>query len=364
MRSHLDGKILGSLMFMASLIASQPLLSEEPSKSSGNCPQMIQMEGPTVYLVMPSQAVITDDGAEAYYVEMEEGYDVERAALIQLNLRQGTSAKINLDESVTGNEFLLAGFAPNGEPIAYSKASLWVFDRSEHAARIIFTASPGEKINYATVQPKTRAILISLAPQDHPDESTGTLSFCIHDLIKLTWEGNKVQQQKIRTRREVLPQGAVFDGSGSLFFPMRDVYECEMDEQYELNGGRCLALSTEVVFTGGGSPSSFGALSIAVSKKMIYVYVNRLGGSSPDGCMARFRKLGAPGASARDDYKESVRLYSKALASIEVLEKEVGYGILCASANGKHVLMRCNKNWFVINDDGRPIPQSFREISL
>ena len=306
-------------------------------------------------LVLSSEAVITDDGAEAYYVE--------ESALVRLNLRQGTSARIRLDESVTGNEFLLAGFAPTGELIGYSKASLWAFDRSEHVARRVFAAPPDKKINYATVQPKSRAVLVSLAPHGHPDDvSVGTLSFLIHDLIELTWDGKKVQQKQIRTRREVIPQGAAFDSNGSLFFPMRDVYECDMDEGYELSGGRCLPLSTEQVFTGGGSPWTFGALSIAISNKMIYVYVNRLGGSSPDGCMVRFRKLGAPRAT--DDYEKNVTLCSKALASIEVLEKGVGYGILCASANGKHVLMRCNKNWFVINDDGRPIPQSFREISL
>ena len=94
---------------------------------------------------------------------------------------------------------------------------------------------------------------------------------------------------------------------------------------------------------------------------MIYVYVSRLGGSSRDGCMVRFRKLGAP---TRDDYKKNVTLCSKALASIEVLEKGVFYGMLCASANGKHVLIGCDKKWFLINDDGQPIPQSFREISL
>jgi hypothetical protein len=317
-------------------------------------PHQVQMEGPTEYFVLSSEAVISDDGAEAYYVQ--------ESALVRLNLTQGTSARIRLDESVTGDEFLLAGFAPTGELIGYSKANLWAFDRSEHVARRVFAAPTDKKINYVTVQPKSRAILVSLAPHDHPDDvSVGTLSFSIHDLIELTWNGKKMKQKQIRTRREILPQGAVFDTNGSLFFPMRDVYECNMDERYELSGGRCLPLSTEQVFTGGGSPSTFGALSIAVSNKMIYVYVNRLGGSSPDGCMLRFRKLGAP---VTDDYKKNVTLCSKALASIEILQKEVGYGILCASANGKHVLMRCDKKWFVINDDGQPIPQSFREISL
>ena len=48
---------------------------------------------------------------------------------------------------------------------------------------------------------------------------------------------------RTHTRREVLPLGAVFDSSGSLFFPMLDVYECHMGEGYELSGGRCLAYS-------------------------------------------------------------------------------------------------------------------------
>jgi len=75
-----------------------------------------QMEGPTTYSIDPSNAVISDDGSEAFYVE--------GPTLTQLNLSQNTLAKINLDSGVTGKEFQLAGFAPGGELIGYSQRSL------------------------------------------------------------------------------------------------------------------------------------------------------------------------------------------------------------------------------------------------
>jgi hypothetical protein len=174
----------------------------------------------------------------------------------------------------------------------------------------------------------------------------------------VTWRDNQIAQEAIQTRREVLPLGAVFDSDGTLFFPMGDVYQCRLSDG-ALEGGRCLPLSTDVVFTAGASPSTLGARSIAVSKKMIYVYVNRLGGSG-EGYMVRFHKLDQLRSfTNHDDYETIVTICSKALASIEVLQKEVsGLPELCASANGRHVLMQCNRKWFVITDDGQPVSLS------
>jgi len=60
-----------------------------------------------------------------------------------------------------------------------------------------------------------------------------------------------------------------------------------------------------------------------MSKKMIYVYVNRLGGSG-EGCMVCFHKLDQLRSfTNHDDYETIVTICSKALASIEVLQKEV-----------------------------------------
>src|SRR5580700_7785841 len=53
----------------------------------------VQMEGPTVYEVEPTLAVITNDGSDAYYVD--------NSALIQVNLKRNTSAKIDLDISIS-----------------------------------------------------------------------------------------------------------------------------------------------------------------------------------------------------------------------------------------------------------------------
>jgi hypothetical protein len=331
------------------------------------------MEGPTIYGVDPSNAVISDDGLEVYYMEpvmSDESFRVISCTLTRLNLKQNTSAKINLDPRVTGKEFMLAGFAPTGELIGYSQTKLWSYDRSKQALRVVFASPEQQKIRYATVQKATSSVLISLAPKDYPDDSSEeTLSFKIHDLVKVTWPDNQIAQEAIRTRREVLPPGAVFDSDGTLFFPMRDVYQCrfikiDMPMSDGLEGGRCLPLSTEVVFTAGGSPSTLGARSIAVSKKMIYVYVNRLGGSGK-GYMVRFHKLDQLRSfTNHDDYETIVTICSKALASIEVLQKEVsGLPALCASANGRHVLMQCNGKWFVITDDGQPVSLSPKETS-
>jgi len=209
--------------------------------------------------------------------------------------------------------------------------------------------------------------LVSLAPKDYPaDSSEETLSFSIHDLVKLTWRGEKIAQERIHTRREVLPPGAVFDNSDSLFFPMRDVYQCRWGE--DLDGGRCLPVSTERVFTGGGSPSTFGARSIAVSEKMIYVFINRLGGSGP-GFLVRFPKLRLPaGADLFDNpdgrYRQVMKLYADSLRSMEILQTNVSDTALCASANGDHVLIGCHlfesehgeRQWFKVTNDGKPIP--------
>jgi hypothetical protein len=79
-------------------------------------------------------------------------------------------------------QFELAGFAPTGELIGWSKANLWASDRGNHALRILFTAPIGRNIRY-----DTRSVLISLAPQGHPADSTEeTLNLLIHYVIKLT----------------------------------------------------------------------------------------------------------------------------------------------------------------------------------
>ncbi len=322
--------------------------------------QAAQMEGPTLYEVDPTLAVISDDGSEAFYAE--------GSTLTQLNLSQNTSAKLNLDSGVTGKEFQLAGFAPAGELVGYSQTKLWTYDPARQTLRTVFTSPKQKKIRYATIQKATSSVMVSLAPKDYPaDSSEETLSFSIHDLVKLTWRGEKIAEERIHTRREVLPPGAVFDNDGSLFFPMRDVYQCEMEGD-SLDGGRCLPVSTECVFTGGGSPGTFGARSIAVSGKMIYVFINRLGGSGP-GFLVRFQKLRLPESADLFDnpdgrYRQVMTLYANSLRSMEILQTNVSDTALCASANGNHVLIGCQlfgnkpgeRQWFKVTNDGRPIP--------
>ncbi len=163
----------------------------------------------------------------------------------------------------------------------------------------------------------------------------------------------------------MLPIGAVFDPSGTMYFPMRDVYECQMHDG-ELEGGRCLPISTEVVYTAGGSPSSFGARSIAVSKKMIYVFINRLGGSGP-GFLVRFPKLRRPGIADLFDnsdgrYRQVMTLYSNSLRSMEIVQTNVSDTALCASANGNYVLVGRHlvgssaRQWFKVTNDGKSNP--------
>ena len=260
-------------------------------------------------------------------------FSVIGCTLTRLDLKQHTSAKINLDSKVTGKEFILAGFAPTGELIGYSQTKVWTYDHSKQAPRVVFASPKQQKIRYATVQIIASSVLISLAPKDYPDDlGEETLSFKIHDLVKLTWHDGQITQKAMRSRREVLPQGAVFDSDGLLFFPIRDVYQCRFSDGVidgnparlinGLEGARCLPLSTEVVFTAGGSPSTLGARSIAVSNKMIYVYVNRLGGSGHDGYIVRFQKLDRL-EPFTDDYESIVKTCGKALASIEVLQNGV-----------------------------------------
>src|SRR5260370_7080002 len=87
-----------------------------------------QMEGPIVYEVEPSLAVISDDGSQAYYVESgsygwtDESFGPKKnSTLIRLDLNQKIAAKIDLDPSVGGTKFRLVGFRPPGELIAYSR---------------------------------------------------------------------------------------------------------------------------------------------------------------------------------------------------------------------------------------------------
>jgi hypothetical protein len=98
------------------------------------------MEGPTVYEVEPTLAVIKDDGSE-----------VDNRALIRLDLKQSISAQIDLDRGLTSKELALAGFAPTGELVGYSKTKVWVYDPVNHALRIVFSAPAKEKIRYAAV---------------------------------------------------------------------------------------------------------------------------------------------------------------------------------------------------------------------
>jgi hypothetical protein len=151
-----------------------------------------QMEGPTVYWVDLPNAAISDDGSEAYYMEKvmsdDDLFRVIGCTLTRLDLKQNTSAKISLDPKVTGKEFTLAGFAPTGELIGYSQRKLWAYDRSKHTLRVVFDSPKQQKIRYATVQAVASSVLISLAPMDYPDDrSEETLSFKIHDLVKLSW---------------------------------------------------------------------------------------------------------------------------------------------------------------------------------
>jgi hypothetical protein len=97
---------------------------------------------------------------------------------------------------------------------------------------------------------------------------------------------------------------------------------------------------------------------------MIYVYVNRLGGSG-DGYIVRFQKLDQLRSfTDKGDYESIVKTCAKALASIQVLQNGVsGIPALCASANGRHVLMKCNEKWLMITDDGQPVSLSFEETS-
>jgi len=146
---------------------------------------------------------------------------------------------------------------------------------------------------------------------------------------------------------------------------MRDVYQCHWGE--DLDGGRCLPVSTERVFTGGGSPSTFGARSIAVSKQMIYVFINRLGGNGP-GFLVRFPKPRLPESADLFDnpdgrYRQVITLYANSLRSMEILQTNVSDKALCASANGDHVLIGrrlwsqpSERQWFKITNDGKPDP--------
>jgi hypothetical protein len=301
-----------------------------------------------------NDVVITDDGSEAY--EAQEG------ALTHLDFRQATSTRVKLDTRRAGETFALAGFAPTGELVGYSEARLWAYDSGNQTLRVVFNAGKDDKIRYATAQASEEAVLVSVAPKEYDEQGeAGILSFVVRDIVKLTWDGKKVMQEHLHTGREGLPPGAVFDSDGSLFFPLRDVYHCEFSDGYLMDGGRCLPLSTECVFTAGSSPSTLGARAIAVSEKMIYVYVNRLGGSG-EGYMVRFPKPDPPRTELKDhdDYQKILSAYSKALAAGEVLQDQVANAKLCASPNGKHVLMLCNEKWFRIEDDGKPVLQSLK----
>jgi hypothetical protein len=105
-----------------------------------------QMEGPTVYEVEPSLAVISDDGSQAYYVESgsygwtDESFGPKKnSTLIRLDLNQKTSAKVDLDPSVGGTKFRLVGFAPTGELIGYSRGNVWAYAPAARALRVLFT---------------------------------------------------------------------------------------------------------------------------------------------------------------------------------------------------------------------------------
>src|SRR5439155_3878587 len=104
-----------------------------------------------------------------------------------LDPNQKISAKVDLDPSVGGTKFRLVGFAPTGELIGYSRGNVWAYAPATRALRVLFTAPKKQKIRWAALQAQAGPVFVSLAPGDHPDDSSSeTLSFAIHDLIKLS----------------------------------------------------------------------------------------------------------------------------------------------------------------------------------
>lgn len=289
--------------------------------------------------------IINNEGSLAYVVDDED--------LLRLNLTDRTATKIPIKLPGTEEAFQLIGFAPAGQVLGFFDSKVWSFDARNNQMQTLFSAPPGEEIRWAVQQFPSSNILVSLFPKnydagrDKPD-----LSFSVRGLVKLSWHDSGVKHERVKPRREVLPFGGVFDSHGHFFFPLRDVYQARLDEDYDLEGGRCLPVSSERVFTGGASSWTYGARSIAVSDKKIYVYINRLDGSGA-GYVVRFQKRRM---SATEGYEDIVAHFAADLGSMEILQDDVTRAVLGASANGKYVLIRSNEKWFIIDDDRTPQP--------
>jgi hypothetical protein len=290
-------------------------------------------------------------------------YYAEGTRLLHIDLKQRKLEKVPVSVGDAETGYDLIGFSPTGDLLGFSAQKVWAFTPQTRSVRTLFSAPAGEQVRYAAIKVPSKSVLVSLFPADYDASKDWGLSFEVKGLVELTWNGNNVRTQRVTPRREALPPGSAFDNRGTLYFPLDDIYESTMDEDFNLQGGRCIPLSTEAVFTGGGSPSTFGARSIAVSEKMIYAFVSRLGGSSDGGYLLRFRKPRQHRVDLSDenDYAKIMSIYRDSLASMEILESNLASAQLAASPNGKHVLIRCNGNkWFLVSNDGHPEPLDMR----
>lgn len=118
-----------------------------------------------------------------------------------------------------------------------------------------------------------------------------------------------------------------------------------------LEGSRVAPLAT--LETSLGTPSQMGVSRAAVSGKMVYVHMHRMGGSGW-GCIVRMADKGTepPEAGSGNSVVATAKLYRDWLSSIQPLGENGGESYLCVSRDGQRVFFKADQKYWVVTGNG------------
>ena len=277
---------------------------------------------------LAGDAVFSSDAKKIYVITQEESLD-------EIDLGARTIRNI----PTTGR---LRGIACNDENKLFctTEQALNSFDPITGTLTKIRDAAPGTAFWRVAYDPKSRALFVTA-----DDEANPMFMFKPPD-----------EWISVRMRRHPYPSALVFARSGELFFAAYgDLWHGEIQEDgehfFSLAAYRYAPLAT--LETENTSPAEIGVSDIGVAAKIIYVQLNRMGGSG-DGCFAQLTRP----RRKRDDYgmdlaytpQERLPIYEQALHSVKIIGDDHRAGSICASPDETRVHYVLNgKHWLVTN---------------
>jgi hypothetical protein len=292
-----------------------------------------------------SAGIVSDDGTRAYFWEEDH--------VVAFDLSTGSRRNITDPALRAGGESTLVALRDN-QLVGCSRSTVWTLDPTTNRSNSVVKAKKGEVFRNAVYHPKLQQLWGSIFPAGK-EQTTDALSFDCSGLQWVSFKDGKIALGREEVRRDLVPLGATFDENGHMYFPLEgDVFKAEsVDGSWDIAGARCVPLSTMEVDTGGGSPSTYGARQVVVSRKHLFLFVNRLGGSG-DGFVLRVHKpetADNPGRDEADRYVETLTRYQQTLSTAKVLQAGLVDAELAVSESGKHVVVWSGDNLWKSTDD-------------